>query len=437
MQLPPASVLSSWPTPNYVNPETRGHIGMVIGVLLGGLVTITLAIRLYVRKWLTRGFGFDDVFIILAYFPATTFTIIGAIAEDQLQWNRHTWDVEIKYIEPGFRLTLANDILFNTATTLTKISILAQLYRLTTASGDRKMTIAALISIAFIGLNCFVFIMVSIFQCTPLSDFWKFSAQPPNCINQSAHMMVANVINTVTDWLVVLLPIKTALGLKLPTKQISMVIFLFGAGILASSAGIARSYYAWVMSTEYDIVWNSWLAWFCSAIELNLGIICASVPAMKPFFASYLPNVFETIFKKRNSKTLDWDRRPLTQSPSLTTFIDQSSTSSSSLPRQPEPLLSRPQPVNLNKPLPPIITDTSNRRPDLEAQLTFLDASNSLPRSLTAPPQRRVSARFNDRYRGLASRGSQSRDRTTIFIMYRADNDQAPIQQILNRASLA
>ncbi|OTA66528.1 hypothetical protein K449DRAFT_456626 [Hypoxylon sp. EC38] len=272
MQLPPASVLASWPTSNHVNPETRGHIGTVIGLLLSGLVTITLAIRLYVRKWLTRGFGLDDVFIILAYFPATTFTIIGAIAEYRLQWNRHTWDVEIKYIEPGFQLRLANDILFDAATTLTKISILAQLYRLTSASGDRKMTITALISIAFISLNCFVFIMVSLFQCTPLSDFWKFSAEPPNCINQSAHLMAANIINTITDWLVVLLPIKIALGLNLPAKQISMVIFLFGAGILASSAGIARSYYAWVMSAKDDIVWNSWPAWFCSAIELNLGI---------------------------------------------------------------------------------------------------------------------------------------------------------------------
>lgn len=67
MQLPSAAVLASWPTPNYDNPKTRGHLGMVVGVLLVVLVTIILAVRLYARKWLTRGFGLDDVFIIVAY----------------------------------------------------------------------------------------------------------------------------------------------------------------------------------------------------------------------------------------------------------------------------------------------------------------------------------------------------------------------------------
>ncbi|KAI0841627.1 integral membrane protein [Hypoxylon sp. FL0890] len=429
MQLPPASVLASWPTPNYVDPQTRGHVGSIVGIVLAGLVTITLVIRLYARKCLTRGFGLDDVFIILAYFPATAFTIIGAIAEDRLEWNRHTWDVEIRLIEPGLQLTLANQMLFDAATTLTKISILTQLYRLTIASGDRKMTIAALLSIAVIGLSSFVFFIVSIFQCTPLSEFWKLSAEPQNCINEGAHLMAANIINSVTDWVTVLLPIKTAFGLNLPAKQISMVIFLFGVGVLASSAGIARSYFAWRLITGFDIVWNSWLVWFCSDIELNLGIICASIPATKPFFASYLPNIFETTFRQRGSTTLDWDRKPLTQSPSLTTFIDHSSSSSSSLlPQQQASLPTHYQPANLNKPLPPIIP---NR------QSTFLDVSDS-SRSSSTPSQRDIGVKLNDRYEEVASSDPQPQDRTTIFIMYRADNDKMPtIQQAPNRASLA
>ncbi|KAI1143954.1 integral membrane protein [Hypoxylon sp. FL0543] len=435
MQLPPASVLSSWPTPNYVNPDTRGHTGSIVGFLMAGLVTITLAIRLYARKCLTRGFGLDDVFIILAYFPATAFTIIGVIAEVQLQWNRHTWDVETNLIEPGLQLMFANQMLFDAATTLTKFSILTQLYRLTTASRDRKMTIAALISMAVVGLSCFVFFMVSLFQCTPLSDFWKLSAEPQNCINQGAHLMAANIINTVTDWVVVLLPIKTALGLNIPTKQISMVIFLFGVGIIASSAGIARSYFTSKLTTDFDVVWNSWLSWFCSDIELNLGIICASIPATKPFFASYLPSVFETTFRRRGSTaTSEWDRKPLAQSPSLTTFIDQSSTSSSFLPQPPSSLPTPFQPADLNKPLPPIIP---NRHSDLEAQSTFLYGIDSSSSSSNTPFQRDAGMGSNDRCRGLVSSGSQARDRTTILIMYQADNDPIPIQQVPSRASLA
>ncbi|KAI1376749.1 hypothetical protein F4677DRAFT_72627 [Hypoxylon crocopeplum] len=272
MQLPPASVLASWPAPDYVNPETRGHTGMIVGLLLAGLVTIALAIRLYARIWLTRGFGLDDVFILLAYFPAIAFTVIGVYGEDELQWNRHSWDVEYKYWVPGLQLTFANQILFDFATTLTKLSILTLLYRFTTALRDQRMTIAVLVSIAFISLTCFVFVIVSVFQCTPLSEYWELSTKPQNCFNQTAHLMAASIINTITDWLVVLLPIKTALSLNLPAKQSGRVIFLFGIGILASSAGIARTYYTWMLMTDYDAVWNSWIAWFASAIELNLDM---------------------------------------------------------------------------------------------------------------------------------------------------------------------
>lgn len=144
---------------------------------------------------------------------------------------------------------------------------------------------------AVVSINCFVFIILSVSQCTyvhpiprtllatysqtarPLSEFWQLSYKPQNCINQSAHILAASIINTVTDWLVVLLPIKTVLGLNLPAKQASVIMFLFGVGVLASSVGIARSYFAWTLITDYDSIWNSWTVWFCSAIELNLSIV--------------------------------------------------------------------------------------------------------------------------------------------------------------------
>ncbi|KAI1212383.1 uncharacterized protein F4807DRAFT_457879 [Annulohypoxylon truncatum] len=425
MQLPPTSVIESWPTPNYVNPETRGRLGMIVGLLLAVMVTITLAIRLYARKWLTQRFGLDDVFIMLAYLPATTYTIIGVITEEKFQWNRHTWDLEPELFVPGLQLILANQILFNLATSLTKLSILSLLYRLTSASGDRKMTIAVLVSIAVVSLNCFVFILVSIYQCTPLSEFWELSSKPQNCIDQDAHLRAINLINTLTDWLVVLLPLKTALGLNLPARKIGIIIFLFGLGVLASSAGIARCYFAWMLTTSFDSVWDNWSSWFCSALELNIGIICASIPATKLFFSRYFPSVFETTFRQRSSMAIDWNIKLVTQSPSLPTFIDRSSSSSTFLPQHPPPPLSYPQRANLNKPLPPIVSD---RHVDLEAQTVPENEFSSYPRPLKTSLPQRAGVRFSP-CRNLPPSNSESQDRTTILIMYRADNESVPMHQ--------
>ncbi|KAI1645356.1 uncharacterized protein F4817DRAFT_183682 [Daldinia loculata] len=422
MRLPLITVLTSRSTPNHPGPETKGHLGMTVGIILASVVTITLTIRLYTRKWLTRGFGLDDIFIILAYFPSTAFTLIGIITEEKLQRNHHNRNGESNLSTDSLQIVFANQILFDLATSLTKLSILILLYRLTTAARDRNVTIAVLVLIGIIGVNCFVFILVSFLQCIPLSAFWDHSVRPQHCIDWAAHMLAASIINTITDWVVVLIPIWVALGLNLPIRQVGIVIFLFGLGILASSAGIVRSYYAWILAFHSDDIKNRRDVWLTSIVELNLGIICASIPAMKPFFATYLPGILKSL-RQRSSMTVR-DRIPLTHSPSFTTFIDQSTSSSSFLLRHLAPLSASHQRVNLNKPLPPIIPP---RYVDLEMQSEPEEELNTSYRSPQIPPR--------SYYRADIS-ASNLQPRDWIFIMYQAGNDLRLIQQIPNRAEL-
>ncbi|KAI0013882.1 integral membrane protein [Xylariaceae sp. FL0662B] len=447
MQLPPASVLNSWPTPNYVDPETRGPAAKIAGTLFASTATIILAIRLYARKWLTRGFGLDDVLILLAYVPSTAFVITGLIAEDRFQWNRHTWDVRHDLFISGLQLALADMILFDLATTLTKLSMLAMVHRLTTASKNRKMSVIVLILMAIIGINGVIFIMIAIFQCSPVSDYWTLSAKRQHCIDERAHMLAASIINTVTDFIVVLVPIKTVLGLNLPTKQRRIVIGLFGVGVVASSAGIARAYFTQVLTTaeDYDTTWNSWVVWFSSAIELYLGIICASIPATKPFFAKYLPGLGSTI-RSRSSMMFPWDARPSKKTRSMASPISHNSSSSSSglLLQRPAPLLTHQHhqhhqhhkhPSDLNKPLPPIAYD---RPADFETHSPLSDDFSVRPLSPRVPSPQRAGVRFTNRYT-LVPSGAPPRDHTTVFILYQGDGDdvQGRAQPVPSRASFS
>lgn len=77
MQLPPVSVLNSWPTPNFINPETRGPEEIITVSVLLALVTIILCIRVYTRLWVSNGFGLDDVLILIAYVRDTRQTLIA------------------------------------------------------------------------------------------------------------------------------------------------------------------------------------------------------------------------------------------------------------------------------------------------------------------------------------------------------------------------
>ncbi|KAJ2893927.1 hypothetical protein MKZ38_008077 [Zalerion maritima] len=299
MRLPPYSVLASWPEPNYVDPETRGSANEIIALGLLILVTLMLGIRLYTRTVISHGFGPDDTLICLAYLPATAFAITNIVADHALGWNRHVWDVRLKYLTDGIKLSLASQSLFDVATSLTKLSMLAMLYRLACASKSR-MRFVVLGMMIFVTLSGILFVPILIFQCKPISDYWTLSFQEQDCINESAYVTSAGIINTVVDLIVVLLPIHTVLSLQLAPRQRIIVIALFGAGFIATAAGVARTVLTWRMynTDNFDVTWHAWSVWFASSIELFLGILCASIPATKPFFSQYLPQILGNIPSK-------------------------------------------------------------------------------------------------------------------------------------------
>lgn len=66
MQIPPAAVIASWPTPNYTDPVVRGNAVIVMNLILYPIVLSILAIRIFTRISISKSFGADDYLIVLA-----------------------------------------------------------------------------------------------------------------------------------------------------------------------------------------------------------------------------------------------------------------------------------------------------------------------------------------------------------------------------------
>lgn len=94
-----------------------------------------------------------------------------------------------------------------------------------------------------------------------------------NCINQTASLLVAGIVNTLTDFIVVLLPIHTVWSLQLPRREALAVILLFAFGFIGCGAGIARTYFMYMVTQTWDQTWASYPVWMTSAIELYLGVV--------------------------------------------------------------------------------------------------------------------------------------------------------------------
>ncbi|KAK8012264.1 hypothetical protein PG991_009639 [Apiospora marii] len=178
--------------------------------------------------------------------------------------------------------------LFNFASGFTKLSILATLWRLLGTSRPRLKVFVAVCGV-LISLNSVIFCLVVVFQCRPISNYWNVMAEPRNCLDEAAHLLAAGIINTFTDFVVVLLPIITVMKLQLTTRNRLVVVGLFSLGFLACGVGVFRTYITWHMTVDYDLTYHAGFVFWSSAVELNTGIICASVPATKPFFTRHLP----------------------------------------------------------------------------------------------------------------------------------------------------
>lgn len=89
-------------------------------------------------------------------------------------------------------------VLFDGATNLTKLSMLALFIRITHASGQHAARRMAICLAGSVLASAVIFLLVDVFQCRPVSAYWSLSTQR-QCINQTNHLLAAGTINTIAD----------------------------------------------------------------------------------------------------------------------------------------------------------------------------------------------------------------------------------------------
>ncbi|KAH0545366.1 hypothetical protein FGG08_000507 [Glutinoglossum americanum] len=285
----PLEVLKSWPKPNYVNPVRRGPALLIVNAILLPITTAVIIGRLYARLKIVRSAGLDDLFIALAYIPTVGLTICVCLGSTIVTI------VEYLVLEVSF----ATQFLFLWAANLAKISILLFYRRMSTAATKRGLRYAVWITIAIVVCFHFSALIGLIMGCTPVRATWDISTPGAHCIDQSAFKMAVGVINTITDFVIILIPLPTVWGLQLRIKQKIALTCIFLAGLLVCIAGLVRTYYVHVLtSVTYDLTWEGFTMWIYIAIEIDLSIICASAPALKPLFKHYLDTTFSGFSRK-------------------------------------------------------------------------------------------------------------------------------------------
>lgn len=187
-----------------------------------------------------------------------------------------------------------------------KTSILIFYLRLS-KNTQQILRIASWVVLAIVNTAGVVLTFLNIFQCNPVIAAFSLYRYQAQCIPLLTEFICSAPVNIVTDLAILALPIPVLTGMRLPKRQKYILVFTFSLGIFVTIVDVVRIYYLQqaisfvptapsndpdaLFGDSPEFAWNASLSLMWSSIELNVGIICASIPTLKPLILKILPTV--------------------------------------------------------------------------------------------------------------------------------------------------
>ncbi|KAF2013598.1 hypothetical protein BU24DRAFT_312480, partial [Aaosphaeria arxii CBS 175.79] len=265
----------------------KGPQVLAIIIIFPCLSLIVVSLRLYTRIQIVRNPSWEDFAILLAL----VFSIATSICQGTQVYNGMGRHIQALTMEQGIgslKALFASIMMYNFGLTLTKVSIILQYLRITIDKAVRKWCFALLY---FTLLNCFQTFMTGIFSCYPVAKFWD-DRIPGGCVNKPALWYANAAINITQDIWLIVLPGFILRKLVLPRREKISLMLILGLGGFASLASVLRLHALYIVAKSKDITWDNPGTATWSAMELNIGIICASLPTLRAFLVKFFPNTF-------------------------------------------------------------------------------------------------------------------------------------------------
>ncbi|KAJ8117330.1 hypothetical protein OPT61_g1456 [Boeremia exigua] len=138
---------------------------------------------------------------------------------------------------------------------------------------------------------------VKLFQCTPIAAAWDTRLRPPpigrgtaRCFTMQTFAQIGmfnSIVNILTDFLLALLPVPLIWRLQLNMRTKVSLILVLSLGLFACVAGIMKTRLnKTILSDPNRFIYDGYSMW--NFIELDVGIIAGSLPAVKPLFNRFL-----------------------------------------------------------------------------------------------------------------------------------------------------
>ncbi|KAM7198978.1 hypothetical protein V8F33_004715 [Rhypophila sp. PSN 637] len=301
---------------------------VVTNVIFTCLSFFFVCFRLYTRAFMIKNIGADDYLILFSMVASIAFFAIFML-QIKAGLGRPVSLPEL----PAFLQALWATIpLYNLSLTLCKLSITVQCYRvLRTAPRLARFLHIYLIILVIYGIWA---VLSSIFNCWPVEYYWTWMApiiedmkqasgpapqsgsghiqdageRPPpshdqtgigehkeagKCMAKVALTFSNAAVNIATDFVLIFVPIPLLWRLQLPSTRQKVIL----VGVLSVTGGVAVvmsivrlwSLYQMGIAPEGEENVHGVMIAIWSCIEINVAIVCACVPALRPLVGRVFP----------------------------------------------------------------------------------------------------------------------------------------------------
>ncbi|KAL6399500.1 hypothetical protein AUP68_18048 [Ilyonectria robusta] len=273
------------------NKSTQYEIlSNTFGIISGVIVVIRFAFKI----WQHLELGLDDWFTlitIIAGIPSSVLTVHGTVANGL---GRDIWtlsDTNITNFGMYFYIMAA---LYFLQVTLLKLALLFFYLRIFPARPIRRTLWGTVIFNCLFGT---VFVIISVFQCRPVTYFWtKWDGEHTgHCMDINSIAWSNSGISIALDVWMLAIPLSQLKALNLDwRKKIGVgIMFCVGAFVTVVSILRLRSLITFDSHSQ-NPTWEFLEVSKWSTIEINVGIICTCMPTLRLILVRIFPKVLGT-----------------------------------------------------------------------------------------------------------------------------------------------
>ncbi|KAL1305799.1 hypothetical protein AAFC00_003962 [Neodothiora populina] len=246
---------------------------------------IVVALRIYVRAYMIRSFGWDDWLMVVTQL---LFTIMCALI-------LVICSTEINYGITGEAAT----VIATSMVTIFGIYIITTLFLKLTLClfflrvlHTRQQRTLIIITAAISVLISLVWFFIAIFQCGNPSLYLVHQLEH-KCLDFGTVLAPMNYIhgiaNAISDWIFAIVPILVVLRTQMTPRARASVIAILALGAAGSICSVIRLAYVHVLHVRVDQLFTAAPMYaIVSLIELGFGIVAACLATLRPLFGQWI-----------------------------------------------------------------------------------------------------------------------------------------------------